>query len=197
MCDIVSAINYSHHGGYAVNRHKKLGRRQRCPIQDLEREAMATMYERDKLALQAIADYFRVSRQAVYKVLLKRGVDTSKATGCKVAVRCAWCGVERLVVRSRARKHVHSYCNRDHWIAHLNSGDAYLPNRRGQKLGRATIELIYGPLPDGSVVHHVDKNDYNNDPVNLMLFASSADHLRFHRLGERSMVVALWDGRVG
>ncbi len=36
------------------------------------------------------------------------------------------------------------------------------------------------PLPEGSVVHHIDGNGLNNNEDNLMIFTSSADHLKFH-----------------
>lgn len=41
-----------------------------------------------------------------------------------------------------------------------------------QKLGRSL-------LPE-EVVHHRDLNKLNNDPDNIMVFASNSDHLRFH-----------------
>lgn len=36
-------------------------------------------------------------------------------------------------------------------------------------------------LPEGAVVHHRDKNPSNNNPWNLIVFASQADHLHFHK----------------
>ena len=44
-----------------------------------------------------------------------------------------------------------------------------------EKLGRYL-------LPD-EVVHHKDLNKLNNDPDNLMIFASNSDHSRFHANG--------------
>lgn len=44
-----------------------------------------------------------------------------------------------------------------------------------QKLGRK--------LRPGEVVHHIDRNTRNNDPDNLELKASQADHIREHMLG--------------
>ena len=52
-----------------------------------------------------------------------------------------------------------------------------------QILGRAL-------LPDEHV-HHKDCNKHNNQPENLMVFASNADHIRFHsyHLDESSLVI--------
>ena len=37
-------------------------------------------------------------------------------------------------------------------------------------------------LKSEEVVHHIDENKSNNTPNNLMVFATDADHTRFHRL---------------
>ena len=42
-----------------------------------------------------------------------------------------------------------------------------------EKLGRYL-------LPE-EVVHHIDENKTNNDPTNLMVFCTKADHTSFHR----------------
>lgn len=45
------------------------------------------------------------------------------------------------------------------------------------------VEEAWGyPLPNGSVVHHVDGNGLNNELSNLMVFSSQADHMRWHAL---------------
>ena len=38
------------------------------------------------------------------------------------------------------------------------------------------------PLPQGTVIHHLDENPKNNAPENLVLFPSLSDHTRFHML---------------
>ena len=41
------------------------------------------------------------------------------------------------------------------------------------KLGR--------PLSKDEVVHHLDENKYNNEPENLIVFKTNADHSAFHK----------------
>lgn len=36
-------------------------------------------------------------------------------------------------------------------------------------------------LKAGEVVHHLDKNKFNNSPENLIVFATNADHSAFHK----------------
>lgn len=43
-----------------------------------------------------------------------------------------------------------------------------------QKIGRY--------LTEEEVVHHIDENKKNNSPDNLIVFATNADHTRFHKL---------------
>jgi hypothetical protein len=44
--------------------------------------------------------------------------------------------------------------------------------------------LLGRSLRRGEVVHHVDLSFDNNDPYNLWVFASNADHTHFHHSGE-------------
>ena len=37
-------------------------------------------------------------------------------------------------------------------------------------------------LKEGEVVHHIDKNRRNNQPENLMVLRSEADHNRIHKI---------------
>lgn len=48
---------------------------------------------------------------------------------------------------------------------------------RAAKLGR--------PLVKGECVHHIDRNRKNNDPSNLMVFASHSEHMAQHKKENR------------
>ncbi len=53
----------------------------------------------------------------------------------------------------------------------------------GRHTHRIVAEQILGrPLRSGEVVHHKDGNKRNNDPSNLVVFASAAEHARYHML---------------
>lgn len=64
------------------------------------------------------------------------------------------------------------------------------PNSYEKTLGRHTHRIVAEqklgrPLRKGEVVHHIDGNKRNNDPDNLMIFGSQAEHARWHKLNER------------
>ena len=42
-------------------------------------------------------------------------------------------------------------------------------------------KMLGRKLNNGEVVHHKDRNKSNNDPSNLMIFASKADHSAYHK----------------
>lgn len=45
---------------------------------------------------------------------------------------------------------------------------------------RIAEKMLGRPLKKGEIVHHEDENKRNNDPSNLRVFASQADHARYH-----------------
>jgi hypothetical protein len=160
------------------------------------KQAIIDAWTNDRLSLSKIAKQYKCSRQAIYKILKESNIDTSKATGCKVSVTCAWCFKEFSITRSRyhSRKKA-NYCSVECYTSYSNElGQGYKPNRQGQRIGRRIVERIYGPLPIGSIVHHIDKNNWNNTPYNLMLFDSQASHIYWHR-GMVDKTVILWNGK--
>lgn len=44
-------------------------------------------------------------------------------------------------------------------------------------------EMLGRPLKKAETVHHLDENKTNNNPENLVVFRTSADHSRFHKIG--------------
>lgn len=76
--------------------------------------------------------------------------------------------------------------------------ELYLPNHHRAKVNGCVDEHIIlaetklgRPLKDGEVVHHIDKDKLNNDPNNLMIFASNSAHITYHKGGK---LIELEDG---
>lgn len=70
--------------------------------------------------------------------------------------------------------------------ARLGSGEGKTYEKTyGRHTHRVVAEQMLGrSLRKGEVVHHIDGNKRNNDPSNLMIFKSQAEHAKYHRITE-------------
>ena len=60
----------------------------------------------------------------------------------------------------------------------------------GRHTHRVVAELMLGrPLKPGEVVHHIDRDRRNNRPENLMVFASQAEHVKWHKKHDNEEVM--------
>ncbi|MBQ1361514.1 MAG: HNH endonuclease, partial [Oscillospiraceae bacterium] len=66
--------------------------------------------------------------------------------------------------------------------ARIGSGESVSYEKTyGRHTHRIVAEQILGrALLPGEVVHHIDGNKRNNDPANLMVFASQSEHAAWH-----------------
>ena len=66
--------------------------------------------------------------------------------------------------------------------ARLGKGDGKTYTKTyGRHTHRVVAEQILGrPLRKGEVVHHIDGDKRNNDPSNIRVFESQAEHAKFH-----------------
>lgn len=140
----------------------------------------------------SIAKSLNRTRQAIWYILNRHGIDTSKEGAGNVSLTCTWCGKIHRRTRARARKANQPFCCNACYFAWLEqgNGNTYIDSRRGRRQAR-DIASRYIDLLDGYIVHHEDRNSTNNELSNLRVFASSGDHTRYHR-GFR--VPIIWDG---
>ena len=139
-----------------------------------------------------IAKQYAVTRQCIFKILRKSGIDTSKATAAHIAVSCTVCGKETVKVRCQFRNANHHFCSEDCYFAWLKHGNGkpFIVHRHGTRQARDIVSKIF-PLRPGHIVHHEDRNQFNNNLENLRVFANQGDHIRYHRGFLSSF---LWDG---
>ena len=152
-----------------------------------EKNSIIDAYLEDLDRVRDIAARYGVSRAAIYKTLAAHGV---KATG-RTKRRCGTCGAQMSVTRGRARKSEKVYCSTECYMQVVRN-PTYRPRRQGQRIARRTVREFY-PLEPQHIVHHIDGDQSNNAPNNLMVFKDHADHMRWHRTqGQRG--APLWRG---
>ena len=141
----------------------------------------------------SIAQRYGVTRQGIHKLLHRNGVETPKRSAMKVS--CAACGKEIVRHKCEIRKRKNLFCSVECYYAFLDASQngQYKYWRNGQRIARSVVSKRF-PLKPGYVVHHIDRNTYNNTIQNLMVFANQGDHVRYHRLGP-DHVTPLFDGR--
>ena len=140
----------------------------------------------------SIADRYKRTRQGIYKVLKKAGVDVAKSS--VIPVTCPACGKEIRRRRCEVRTRKNLFCDHECYYAFLQAGNGNpsIQNRHGQRIGRDVVSGLFDLKP-GHVVHHENRNNYDNRPHNLRVFANNGDHIRYHRLGS-DYVQPIWDG---
>lgn len=55
-------------------------------------------------------------------------------------------------------------------------------------------ELLGRSLKSGECVHHLDMNRSNNDPSNIIVFKTSGDHSKYHKLNGSGIIMKTPDG---
>jgi hypothetical protein len=138
-----------------------------------------------------LAERYGITRQGIYKVLRRHGVDTTKR---KLEVSCSYC--EKVIHRhkSQVRKRKRLFCNDACYFAFLavGNGQPYVQSRHGQRIGRVIVGKHYSLQP-GNIVHHEDRDTRNNSLENLRVFRNQGDHVRYHRLGPE-YAFPVWSG---
>lgn len=162
----------------------------RKPIVD---EKAIDMWHKDHWSLRMIAKHYGVTGTAVHKYLRKHGVDTSKAA-TRVNCICMTCGKPFQKCRAYFRARMFVYCSVACYYQSIHN-PKYISSRQGMRVARETVRSLWRGFRQSHLVHHIDGNESNNDPTNLLVFANNSDHMRWHRAGGiESGVVPLWSG---
>jgi len=165
--------------------------RPRARLTDKQKVDIVHAYEVDLESMVDIAKRYSVSRQCIYKVLKRAGVDTSKR---RLPVSCEVCGSITYKPKCQIRARKHMFCSADCYHAWLQAGAAGVSTsdqRKGSRLARAKVSE-YFTLQPGHIVHHENHNPLDNRLENLRVFACQGDHIRYHRGFD---VDPIWDGR--
>ena len=167
--------------------------KKQSPLTKQQKTELTKLFTEEHLSLRKIGSLYGKSASGIGKVLKQLGIDTSKAVGCWVEVPCSYCENPIHMVRAKFHRSRNHFCGQECYTGFLNANGVLEEHTHGRRKSRATVELFYGPLPIGSIVHHEDKNQWNSHPHNLVLLSCSKDHIRWHR-GFRDLVVPLWVG---
>ena len=150
-------------------------------------------YQTDLMPMVELAGKYKITRQGIHKILKRMGVNTSKCLGnTRLSVSCTVCGNETVKHRMEIRKFKHHFCSEScycAWLKHGN-GNPSIVHRNSGRVAR-TIVSQYFSLEEKHIVHHEDRNQYDNRLSNLRVFANQGDHVKYHRDIE---VPILWDG---
>lgn len=148
-------------------------------------------YAEDLTPIIEIASWLHVTRQSIYRMLRKNGVDTSKSR--RIKVKCHWCEKPFLKRPCQMRRRNYHYCSFDCYLDYLRElGQPYVQSRSGQRRARSVVSVYFDLQPE-HIVHHEDKDTLNNMPPNLRAFKDQNDHMRYHR--GVIPILPLWDGR--
>ena len=162
---------------------------------------IAKAYSVDLESMISIATRYEKTRNAVWNVLKKAGVDTSKR---KIAVSCATCGATIYRPKCQIRNRNNNFCNYNCYKSFMEAGSIHLTateQSRGHRRARIIVASLFALQPE-HVVHHEDQFQLNNQIWNLRVFANQGDHIRYHHKqrdiaaggSSRIIVEPVWDG---
>jgi hypothetical protein len=149
-------------------------------------------YRDNSVPMIDLAKQYNVTRQNIFYILRLNGVDTSKQNAGNVKCNCANCGKAITKQRKVYKRAINTFCSRPCFYAYLNNSNKlpYIDSGKGRREARKVVALFF-KMSKGNIVHHEDRNQLHNNKENLKVFASSADHLRYHRGAD---VIPLWSG---
>lgn len=136
-----------------------------------ERSEIIFAFTKELAQIRRLSKQYGVSRQAIYKLLKKKGIDT-KSSGI-ITVKCNTCGAEISRHRCRVRKQKNHFCDQDCNASFLKA------NIGRQKMARLKVSE-YFKLESGNIVHFDDGIDWNTNIYNLAVFKNQKEHILYH-----------------
>ena len=107
----------------------------------------------------------------------------------KFFIQCYFCGATKRVSKHQMDKNKLHFCSSIHYQFFIqknkiqkNTGTLHASTYRKH------ARKIMNALPH-QIVHHIDGDEANNDPSNLLLFDSNKDHVKFHHFLRRSKTI--------
>lgn len=174
----------------ASSRRSPVSRRRKIKKGLIQICDLVALYTVQHLTLREIGEKVGLSHTHVSRRLQKAGIKAKD--GERVSTNCAECGKPIVALRARWRNQHGVFCNKVCFVAYL-ANPHYIESRQGSRIAR-TVVACYFDLQSEHIVHHEDTNQSNNDPINLKVFASQSDHLKYHH--GKTPVTPLWDGAV-
>ena len=160
-----------------------------------QRTEIVHAYQNELVPMISLAKRFNITRMAIWKILRSQGISTSKLVAAHILSLCHYCQKPISVTRCVYRNRLHNFCNQTcyvNWLNRQNSTNPLISSRQGMRIARKTISEIFDLKPT-HIVHHEDRNNTNNNPANLRVFACQGDHTKYHR---GFAITPLFDGSI-
>lgn len=132
------------------------------------KEQVIDFYVVEKLSTQKIADVLGIGRTSVLRILVNNNIS-------RRSTHTPWNKGFTKEKDSRlngGRKHNGPYLDGKGYMRIWNNG-------KSVKYHRYIWEQIYGKIPEGYIVHHIDGDKLNNNIQNLRIMTSS-EHSKLH-----------------
>ena len=164
--------------------------KKRIRLTDKDKVNIVTAYSTGLVPMIELAKQYGITRQGIYKVIVAAGVERTEVYDTS----CVTCGKVFKRHRAQLRKNLHNFCGPDCYHAWLAAGNGspFIQNKHSCRLAREIVWKHFNLRPE-HIVHHKDRNQYNNDLANLAVFACNGDHVSHHRGGG---VRPIWDGAI-
>lgn len=144
----------------------------------ITKQEIARLYTEALLTMEEISKIAGVSRQQILNHIKALDIEYR---GGRVERVCEYCGEKFSPRRRSVKQGEGKYCSVSCFHAsRITNPDVYLiiseaDRRRGNQTARKIMKVHRN---DSKVIHHIDGDPTNNDPSNLMIYPSHAEHMK-------------------